>query len=93
MKNTILVNGKRYVCKVYDTPEFFDRYTAVFKARKGTRGLYWPYLGMSENPFNPLGFGQHGELTEPPASHLGKRVDFDKLPEDVKKCIIQELTA
>lgn len=94
MKNTILVNGKRYVCKVYDNPETYDRYTAVFRGTRYNSGrLYWPYLGMSENPFHPFGFRQHGDLNEFPGTYLGKRVDFNKLPEDVKKCIIQELTA
>ena len=40
-----------------------DRYTVVyletaFEARRG--GTYYECVGMSENPFHPQGFGQHG---------------------------------
>ncbi|MBN2286047.1 MAG: hypothetical protein JXI43_06340 [Tissierellales bacterium] len=44
-------------------------------------------LGMSEKPFNPRGFGQSGSCVE--GRHLGKRIKYSELPEEVKKCILQ----
>jgi hypothetical protein len=46
-------------------------------------------LGMSGRPFHPQGFGQSSLCVE--GQHLGKRVKFSKLPEEVKKCILQYL--
>lgn len=90
--NTIkLPDGRRVVCKVWDNGgATFDRYTAIFRAFRGHGGkMYWPGLGMSEDPFHPQGFGQHFELTERPQIG-GKRIEFTALPEQVQKCILQE---
>lgn len=46
-------------------------------------------LGMSERPFNPRGFGQSGSCFE--GRHLGKRIKYHELPDEVKKCILQYL--
>jgi hypothetical protein len=95
MKNTIMVNGKKKVCVIYDNGgETFDRYTVIFKAfRARGYGLVYPYIGASSHPFAPQGFGQHGEsrysIREP---HLGKRIAFDDVPPDVQMFIIQELS-
>jgi hypothetical protein len=68
--------------------ETFDRYTAVF--------LDGSYLGMSEHPSHPQGFGQHGELQRghtinSDLSYLGKEVHIDTLPADVQRAIRQDL--
>lgn len=86
----LMPNGVPKNIRCYDNQgESFDRYTCVFTK---TEGYY--YLGMSENPFHPQGFGQHGQgkdgpIDRPSYSHLGKKVDFSLLPEDVQKCIIE----
>lgn len=46
-------------------------------------------LCMNETPFHPCGFGQWGTCIE--GRHLGKRVLFSALPEQVKECIIQQM--
>lgn len=46
-------------------------------------------LSMSERPFNPRGVGQSGTCVE--GSHLGKRVKFAELPDEVQRCVIQYL--
>lgn len=46
-------------------------------------------LSMSERPFNPRGVGQSGTCVE--GSHLGKRVKFSELPDEVQRCVIQYL--
>ena len=89
MRNTINVNGKRYVCKIYDNDgETIDRYTVVFKAFRSHGRLYWPALASSESPFSPQGFGQHVELSNQPADYLGKRIAFEDCPADVQTFIL-----
>ena len=90
MKNSIIVNGKKRVCVVYDAGDsVFDRYTAVYKAyRVHGRGLSYPYLGISEN--GSYYHGEHNESIRGP--HLGKRIAFDDLPEAVQKAIVSDLT-
>lgn len=97
MRNTIdhPTRGK-LVCKIWDNGgETFDRYTIGLKARRFDGGLYWPYLGASENPFHPLGFGQHGEWASwhdaQGGPHLGKRVAFESLPEPVQRFILRNI--
>lgn len=54
----------RYV-RCYDNGgRSFDRYTVCFTGRaatlRGPGGWEYLYLGMSDHPFHPQGFGQHG---------------------------------
>lgn len=91
IKNTINSRGKALVCRIYDTGTTgsFDRYTVAFKGyRVAGHGMVYPYLAASDNPYNPGGFGQHGEsrifLT---GKHLGKRVRFEGLPLEVQRFI------
>ena len=92
IKNTIMVNGKRKVCRIFDTgPDgAVDRYTIAFKGyRLQSYGMVYPYLASSDYPFHPQGFGQHSESKEfLTGKHLGKRVRFDSLPESVKRFIL-----
>jgi hypothetical protein len=92
IKNTIIVNGKRKVCRIWDNQgETLDRYTIAFKSyRVDHYGMVYPYLASSEYPFHS--FGQHGESREfLTGRHLGKRVSFDSLSEDVQKLILQNI--
>lgn len=93
IKNTVMKEGKRYVCRIYDAGDSFaDRYTIALKAESYLGRLYWPYLASGPTPFHPQGFGQHGESTEfLNGKHLGKRVAFDTLPEQTKQFILQNL--
>jgi len=50
-------------------------------------GIYC--MCMSSNPFHPQGVGLSGTCVE--GRHLGKRVKFSELPNDVQKCIIRYL--
>jgi len=73
----------------------FDRYTIIFKD-----GMI---LASSENPFSPLGFGQHcGEIKEPLTVYLSEArkniewlgieiTDFTQLPKDVLTFITDNL--
>ena len=77
--------------RVFDNGgETYDRYTVVYLATFDC-GQYL-YVGMSENPFHPLGFGQHGEL---PASYLhdcpDKEITLSDLPPDCQTLVEQDL--
>lgn len=82
--------------RVYDNGgKTADRYTVVFTGRyrryvSGTQ----QYLGMSENPYHPQGIGMHGEsrqdIDRPSYKHLGKKIDFDRLPPDCQRCALDD---
>ncbi len=82
----------RYI-RCYDNGgETYDRYTVLF-TKKRVAGQFM-YLGMNATPFHPQGFGQHGfsdDLIDRPSySHLGKRIQFEDLPEDCKKAVMDD---
>lgn len=102
VRNSVIKNGKRYVCRIYDTGNglpaedycgFCDRYTVVLKGYYvANHGMVYPYLASNEHPFHPGGFGQHGESKEfLNGKHLGMRVRFESLPEQVQQLIMQNL--
>jgi hypothetical protein len=92
----------RYI-RCYDNKgETFDRYTVVYtgnynnigKPTRTQRRASHFYVGMSENPFHPMGFGQHGEsdtmIDRPTYSHLGKKIQFTDLPEDCQRLVLSD---
>lgn len=101
----LLPGGVPRWVRCYDNGgETFDRYTVVFTGNytRRTRGEHW-YLGMSEHPFHPQGFGQHGGSRGacdtvngwPPAMgrkhpSLGKRIPFVDLPFDCQRAVMQD---
>lgn len=91
MKNTIIHNGKRYICRIYDNGGVtLDRYTIALKAYRVNGQLVYPYLASSAYPFHS--FGQHGESgVKIDGQHLGKRIPFESLPIDVQRFIVQNL--
>ena len=97
--NTVMVGGKRVVCRIFDAgPESFDRFTVAFKgyrfngAQFNGSSMVYPYLASSCLPFHPQGFGQHGESrTFMTGRHLGKRITFESCPPDVQKFILQNI--
>lgn len=92
--NTIMVAGKRKVCRIYDAGDSVaDRYTITFKGyRLKDWGMVYPYLSASEDPYHPCGVGQHGESREyMTGRHLGKRVRFEALPEPVQRFILMNI--
>lgn len=78
--------------RVYDNKgETIDRFTVVFTKKRNEHGEF-VYVGMSENPYSPNGFGQHGftnnQIDAPSYSHLGKKVKWNDLTEQCKKVVI-----
>ena len=79
--------------RVYDNDnKTYDRYTAVFTEKINDEFVY---LAMSDHPFHPQGFGQHGfsryPIDRPTSKHLGKRIKFEALPIDCQKLVLEEL--
>ena len=54
IKNTIIVDGKRKVCRIWDNQgETLDGYTIAFKGyRLEGYGMVYPYLASSNYPFH-----------------------------------------
>jgi hypothetical protein len=74
--------------RVYDNGgETFDRYTIVVENPE-TQERSW--LGASENPFHPSGFGQHLGDRVQEGAHLGNKIKFAELPEQVQKFVREE---
>lgn len=104
-QDRLLPNGVPRWVRCYDNGgRSFDRYTVVFtgRYRQKTGGSYC-YVAMSEHPFHPQGFGQHGESTTridvnkdgfAPAigrfNHLGTRIRFQDLPPDCQQLVLQD---
>ena len=74
---------------IYDHPKYADRYTVYYTFDRNPRNGYYACLGMSEKPFHPLGFGQHGEGML--GRHNGKKITFEDLPADCKEAVMQDL--
>ena len=94
MKNTIIVNGRRKTCRIYDYGDTVaDRYTVALRGyRVAGYGMVYPFLAAGPQPFHPQGFGQHGESREfLKGRHLGKRVTFESVPADVQRFILQSI--
>jgi hypothetical protein len=92
----LMPNGIPRYIRCYDNGgKTFDRYTIVYTGRytHRTNGAHL-YVGASAHPFHPQGFGQHGEapnvIDRPRYSHLGKRVRFGLLPENVRTLVLQD---
>jgi hypothetical protein len=94
-KNRIYPNETPKYVRCYDNGgETADRYTVVFTGRytHKTSGEHW-HLGMSSNPFSPLGIGSHGssrtQIDKPGYAHLGKKIRFEDLTDECRKCVEQ----
>ena len=68
--------------------ETIDRYS-IWQGEHGGAG-HW--LGCSEYPFHPQGFGQHSEGDHPDAIGMDdeRELSFDDLPRDVRRAVLQD---
>ena len=71
-----------------------DRYTVVFTGNNPRFKMRTFYLEMSEYPFHPQGFGQHGEAGQridyPRYGHIGKKIRFLMLPKDCQAMVLAD---
>ena len=67
----------------------FDRYMVLYEPENGV----FPYVGMSDNPFHPQGFGQHGEMTTRYSvwGTNDKVIEFETLPINCQVLVLQDL--
>lgn len=83
-------NAPCYV-RCYDNGgETVDRYTVVYSRVDGH-----PFVGMSEKPYDPQGFGQHGEnercaIDDPTYGHIGKKICFADLPQACQHLVLSD---
>ena len=76
-----------------------DRYTVIYaKPTTGTTyaDMYLGYRGMSSNPFHPQGVGMYGEMRAHEVAAYRYRckhhyATWSSLPDDVKRCVLQDL--
>ena len=103
--NRLLPCGVPRYVRCYDNGgTTWDRYTVVYTGRYPKIDHEFHYVGMSEHPFAPNGFGQHGESHYAacdtnewgfaPAigrsNNLGKRIAFADLPDDCKSLVLSD---
>ncbi|MFH2095909.1 MAG: hypothetical protein ABIJ16_09410 [Bacteroidota bacterium] len=76
-----------------------DRYTITISGVQWIGDTEYTYfISSSSNPKHPQGFWQHGHEVETKQynreshGHLGKRISFFALPEEVQACIRSEIT-
>jgi hypothetical protein len=88
----------------YSTPKYIrcyvakepvlDKYTIVFTKASSWGGKAYVgkvyYVGMSENPFHPLGVCQHGEADRSSFANAGKMIKFEDLPIPCQRFVTQE---
>jgi hypothetical protein len=95
-RESLLPDNQPKNIRVYDSgPDgAMDRYTVVYTGNYRERDGWFQYLGMNASPFHPQGIGQHGEsptqIDRPTYSHLGKKINFAKLPIDCKIAVLQD---
>ena len=80
------------VLRVFDSDgKHLDRYTILpprwagpeWQEQGPSWQAGWQAIGSSEHPFHPQGFGMH--VTALPGPHLGRRIKWADLPEDVQR--------
>lgn len=84
----------REVTAIYDVGDdsYADRYTVLFSKKSFpdvSNPKYVMSLGMSSSPTHPQGVSQWGEAL--PGSHLGKKIKWSDLPDNVRKHVIDRL--
>lgn len=86
------------VLAIFDHPNTFDRYTVIYRdVIESHRGPILTYVGASEHPFHPQGFGQHGEMEAHEAAtfrYANNRhaCKWSDLPPDVQRLVRRDLS-
>lgn len=68
-----------------------DRFSILTRSWHNAHARLVECLGLSENPSSPLGFSQFCGATRGP--HLGRKIAWNDLPENVRKHAHARLTA
>jgi len=87
-------NGEPKYIRCYEIKKNppIDRFTVQFTRASSCLGSTYIgrvyYLAMSEAPFHPQGFGQHGEHAGK-LGHCGSVIKFSDLPNDCQKAVAE----
>jgi len=88
------------VLAIYDNRgQSADRYTVIYRepVTGSTYADMWiGYRAMSENPFHPQGVGMYGEFRAHECAgfrYRARPAKWSDLPDAVKRCVRQDLTA
>lgn len=66
-----------------------DRYTVIYRDQAYCDDGSFECIGMCATPFLPNGISMHGLAV--PGSHIGKEIDFNELPADCQKKVLNDL--
>jgi hypothetical protein len=87
-----LAGAPDYILDCFDHPEYGDRYTIMFSGKlliRSESDVYVPYLGVSDDPWNPQGVSMWGELKAHEAAayryrNARRRTRWLDLPERIR---------
>lgn len=79
--------------RIYDLPEYTERFTVVFTGRyPGRVPGRSDYLGADD--IGGTQWGEHeGYIDRPTYAHLGKPITFSQLPDATKKAVVSAYKA
>ena len=84
------IEAPKSIRSIWDNEgETLDRYSIVFKDFYDREEKYFECLGLSIDPTYALGFSQFSGAMDGP--HLGKKLSWEELPENIQKHIISRL--
>lgn len=80
-----------HIKAIYDNGgKTFDRYTVVYNSHDESYDKqFWDCRCMSEHPAHPQGIGTYGTCML--GRHLGNKITFEELPDEVKEVVLRDL--
>jgi hypothetical protein len=82
------------VVAVFEAESCLDKYTVVLNEKPFVNSDFYTGLALSENPQSPQGVCMFTEVLFNPGGdnyHLGKQIDWEKLPKVVRETVIEKL--
>lgn len=84
------MNKPKKIKSIWDNEgETLDRYVIVLKEKKGWSDDYYPCIYSCHQPASPQGVSGWSDVGE--GEHLGKRINWADLPENVQEFVINQL--
>jgi hypothetical protein len=88
-KNYMKEKALSRVRSIWGHKNEFERYTVFLEHEWDYSGRFRICLKLSDNPDHPQGLSHFTFCKE--GEHLGEKLDFDKLPEDIQEHIISRI--
>lgn len=93
-KEKFMPDGIPKNVRIYDAPDYMDRYTVVYTGNFKNRNRMCYVRSMSSNPTHPQGIGMIEDYDKPidyPSyKHLGKKIAFKDLPKECQDLVIDD---